>query len=119
VPDRPLRLKIFTLLYILNVLLTIQPTAERLSRSAEIYPPPFPTWYWISVLAVYLAMFILLAAVWVRNRMGYVLALLFVSFEVIWDIFYITEPMFSTFLILESAQLALLLSLLTYFFGKP
>jgi len=62
---------------------------------------------------------VLLVAVWIRNRIGYILALFFISLEVIFDILYITEPMSSTFLIIESAQLALLLSLLTYFFRKP
>jgi len=119
VPDRPLRLKIFTLLYILNILLTFQTNWEYLQRTAEIYPPPFSTWYWISVLTYWFALLLMLTGVWIRNRIGYILALLFISWEVIVDILYITEPMFSTFLIIESAQLALLLSLFNYFFQKP
>jgi hypothetical protein len=60
----------------------------------------------------------LLAALWIKNRIGYTLALLYVSFEVAW--YFIAYPTYPTvFLILESTQLALLLSLLAYFFGKP
>jgi hypothetical protein len=116
--DHPLRLKVFTLLYIIDTLLTIEKYWGDLQRSAELYPPPFSTWFWISVIALFSAYFVLLAAVWVRNRLGYALALLYISFEV--AIYFIVYPTYPTvFLILESTQLALLLSLFNYFFQKP
>jgi hypothetical protein len=50
--------------------------------------------------------------------MAYTLALIFFAFEVAW--YFIAYPTYPTiFLILESIQLALLLSLFTYFFQKP
>jgi hypothetical protein len=60
----------------------------------------------------------MVAGVWIRNRIGYILALLFISAEVAW--YFIAYPTYPTvFLILESTQLALLLSLFNYFFQKP
>jgi hypothetical protein len=118
VHDRPLRLKIFTLLYIIDTLLTVQTYWEYFQRTAELYPPPFSTWFWISVIALFSALFVLLAAVWVRNRIGYALALLFLSYEV--AISLIAYPTYPTiFLIIEASMLILLLSLFNYFFAKP
>jgi hypothetical protein len=116
--DHPLRLKIFTLLYIIDILLTFQKFWGDYQYTAELYPPPFSTWFWISIIALFSAYFLLLAAVWVRNRLGYALALLYLCFEVAW--YFIAYPTYPTvFLILESILLALLLSLFNYFFGKP
>ena len=116
-PDRPLRLKIFTLLYIIDILLTIEKYWGDLQRSAELYPPPFSTWFWSSIIAFFFAYFVLLATVWMRNRLGYALTLLYLCSEVAW--YFITYPTYPTvFLIIESAKLALLLSLFNYFF-KP
>jgi hypothetical protein len=116
--DHPLRLKVFMLLCIIDLLLTFQKYWGYFQRSAELYPSPFSTWFWISIIAFFFADFVLLALVWVRNRLGYALALLYLCFEV--AIYFIVYPTYPTvFLILESAQLALLLSLLNYFFQKP
>jgi hypothetical protein len=60
----------------------------------------------------------LLAALWIKNRIGYMLALIYMSYEV--ALYFIAYPTYPTiFVILEIPQLILLLSLFTYFLGKP
>ena len=116
--DHPLRLKIFVLLYILNLMLTYEMAMRNLESLAEALPPQFSIWVWLDTLAFYFACLVLLVAVWIRNRIGYILALLFLSGEITsYFIIYPAEP--TIFLIIESAQLALLLSLFNHFFEKP
>jgi hypothetical protein len=93
-------------------------TFEIIKRQSEALPYPFSTWVWITVATLYAALFLLLAAVWVRNRLGYALALLYIGFEVAW--YFIVYPTYPTiFLIIEASLLILLLSLFNYFFAKP
>jgi len=118
VASRPLRLKILILLCVLDVILTFSGNINYARSIIETIPHPYSNWLMLLYLTFYFAIFLLLALLWVRNKMAYTLALIFFAFEVAW--YFIAYPTYPTiFLILESTQLALLLSLFTYFFQKP
>jgi hypothetical protein len=89
------------------------------ASNAKRFPPPYSTWVLLSYsLTFYFALLLLLALVWVRNKMAYILALIFLSYEVAW--YFIAYPTYPTiFLIIEASMLILLLSLFNYFFAKP
>jgi len=114
--NRPLRLKNLLLLYILDLLLTYQGDVENYQQVINSYPPPYSTWVLLRYLGYYFATLLLIALVWVRNKMAYILTLIYLSFEV--SMYFIAYPTYpAIFLIIESIQLAILLSLFKYFFS--
>jgi hypothetical protein len=93
-------------------------TAETQKQVAEGLPSPFPIWIHASFAAIFVLLLLLLALLWTRNRIVYILALMYVSYGV--ATYFIIYPAYpQIFLVLESAELALLLSLFNYYFGKP
>jgi hypothetical protein len=120
VAERPLRLIIFTILYIFDTVLSAGVGfSVDVSVRLQIIPPQFKVW----LLATYIvyaivAMLILLGTLWVKSKMGYIIALIYITVCVAFDAYTINTPYALTFLILESTMLALLLSLWNYF-TKP
>ena len=117
--ERPLRLIIFTILYIFDIVLSAGVGFSDVSVRLQIIPPQFKVW----LLATYIvytivAMLILLGTLWVKSKMGYVIALIYLTVCVAFDAYEINTPYAPTFLIIESTMLALLLSLWNYF-TKP
>jgi uncharacterized membrane protein len=120
VAERPLRLIIFTILYIFDTVLSAGVAfSVDVSVRLQIIPPQFKAW----LLATYIvytivAMLILLGTLWVKSKMGYIIALIYITVSVAFNAYTINTPYALTFLILESTMLALLLSLWNYF-TKP
>jgi hypothetical protein len=122
--ERPLRLIIFTILDIFDIVLSAEVGFRDISARLQVIPPQFKVW----LLATYIvysivAALILLGALWVRSKMGYIVALIYIAAGVIYDIYSMTTytivaPYAPTFLIIQSTMLALLLSLWNYF-TKP
>ena len=125
-PQPPLRLIIFTILYIFDIVLSaelgfIHDVMERLNA----IPPQFRTWLLATYASIILAWILLLGALWVRSKMCYIIALIYIGVcGVIYDIYSMTvaytpnTPYAPTFLAIEATMLALLLSLWNYF-TKP
>jgi len=83
----------------------------------EEIPPQFASWTKLSLLMFYYAYFLLLATLWLRNRIGYTITLIYLSALVI--SYFAIFPAYPTiFLVLESAELLLLLSLFSYYFSQ-
>jgi hypothetical protein len=120
VAERPLRLIIFTILYIFDAVLSAGVAfSVGVSVRLQIIPPQFKVW----LLATYIvyaivAMLILLGTLWVKSKMGYIIALIYITVSVAFDAYTINTPYAPTFLIIDSTMLALLLSLWNYF-TKP
>jgi hypothetical protein len=124
VAERPLRLIIFTILYIFDTALT----AEVGLIDIQVIPPQFGAWLVATIALFIVAMLILLATLWLRSKMGYIIALIYFAVSVAFDAYAIYAPNIPinaphapyapTFLIIESTMLALLLSLWNYF-TKP
>jgi hypothetical protein len=125
VAERPLRLIIFTILYIFDVALSAEMGfIHEIMVRLQVIPPQFKVWLLATYASIILAWLLLLATLWARSKMGYILALIYIAVGgVINDIYSMTTytintPYALTFLIIESTMLALLLSLWNYF-TKP
>jgi hypothetical protein len=114
--NRPLRFKILMVLLLLNAFLTYQKIIPP-QRYAEAFPE-VSFWIYLAYFLFFTAFLILFAALWLRIKIAYVIALLYiVSCLIFYFVAYPNYPAF--FFILESIQLVLLLSLFNYYFGKP
>ena len=123
--ERPLRLIIFTILYVFDIALSAElGFIHEIMVRLQVIPPQFKVWLLATYASLILAWLLLLATLWARSKMGYILALIYIAVGgVINDIYSMTTytintPYALTFLILESTMLALLLSLWNYF-TKP
>lgn len=114
--NRPLRLKILTVLLLLNAFLTVQKGVPP-QRQAEAFPPGFSFWIYLAYLLFFSGFLIFIAALWVRNKIAYAVALIYIASCLIY--YFAAYPNYPTFFfILETIQLALLISLFKYF-TKP
>ena len=123
--ERPLRLIIFTILYIFDIALSAELGFIReIMVRLQVIPPQFKVWLLATYASLILAWLLLLATLWARSKMGYIIALIYIAVAgVINDIYSMTTytintPYAPTFLIIESTMLALLLSLWNYY-TKP
>jgi len=125
--ERPLRLIMFTILAIFDFVLSVAVAFRDVSVRLQVIPPQFQGWLLATYVYSMVAIPILLGTLWVRSKIGYIIALIyFTVLGVIYDIYSMTAytidssyaPYAPTFLIIESTMLALLLSLWNYF-TKP
>jgi hypothetical protein len=113
VANRPLRLKILITLLLLDTFLSYQKML--MQRQVEAFPE-FSFWIYLSYFLLFVALLILITALWLRIKIAYAIALLYVAALQIY--YFAAYPNYPTiFFILESIELALLLSLFKYFFG--
>jgi hypothetical protein len=112
--NRPLRLKILTILLLINAFLTVQKGIPP-QRQAEAFPE-FSFWIYLAYLLFFSTLLILIAALWLRIKIAYAVALIYVASCLIY--YFAAYPNYPTFFfILETIQLAILLSLFKYFFS--
>jgi hypothetical protein len=85
-------------------------------RQAEAFPE-YSFWIYLTYLLFFSAFLIFIAALWLRIKIAYAVALIYIASCLIY--YFAAYPNYPTFFfILEAIQLALLLSLWNYF-TKP
>lgn len=119
--EKPLRLKLFIFLLVLDQTLYWL-FSPFIPTVMETFPPELHPWIFVAFFLLYLAWFLIIVCLWIRNRLAYIIALIILTFSILDYAFELTtkEPTLlrSTLMTLEIIQVTLLLSLFNYFFRR-